>query len=89
MIEEVIKLFVCCDCGRIFEQPMNYRERHGLDTLPYEEFSGSPCCAGAYTEAHRCDCCSEWITGSYVKTNDGERFCENCIISYELGEEEG
>ena len=89
MIGEVIKLFVCLECGKIFDEPEDYVEKHGLDTPPYEEFSGSPCCAGAYTEAHRCDCCDEWITGEYIKTSTGERFCDNCIRYYELGEEEG
>ena len=89
MIREVIKLFICLECGGIFKRPMNYREEHGLDTPPYEESSGSPCCVGAYAEAHKCDCCDEWITSEYIKTSTGERFCDNCIISYELGEEEG
>lgn len=83
----MIKLFVCLECGKIFEQPVDYVEKHGLDTPPYEEFSGSPCCAGAYTEAHKCDCCGEWIVSSYVKINDGERYCEDCFSIKELDDE--
>lgn len=87
MIGEVIKLFVCLECGGIFDEPKDYVEKHGLDTPPYEEFSGSPCCAGAYTEAHRCDCCDEWITGRYVKLENGDRFCENCFSIKEIDDE--
>ena len=87
MIRKVIKLFVCLECGKIFDEPKNYVEKHGLDTPPYEEFSGSPCCAGAYTEAHRCDCCGEWITDRYVKLKSEERFCEDCFSIKELEDE--
>lgn len=91
MIRRRIKLFVCLECGKIFSIPTKYKEDRGecFGVPAFEEFSGSPCCAGAYTEAHRCDCCGEWITGEYIKTSTGERFCDNCIRSYELGEEEG
>ena len=80
-------MFVCLECGETFDEPTHWEEKHGLNYGPYEQWSGSPCCKCAYSKAFECDCCGEWITGNYVKTDDGKRFCDNCIISYELGEE--
>ena len=82
-----IELFVCIDCGKKFEEPKYWEETHGLDYGPYEQWSGCPYCYGAYAETYECNCCGEWITGDYIKTNNNERFCENCIIHYEIGEE--
>ena len=80
-------MFVCLDCGRVFEDPIHWEETHGLDTPPYEHFTGCPYCGGAYTEAHRCDCCEEWIVDDYYKTDDGQRYCEDCIRKIRLGDE--
>jgi hypothetical protein len=80
-------MFVCLDCGHTFSEAKHYIEQHGLDTPPYEEYDGCPYCGGAYTETHRCECCDEWIDGSYIKLDSGERICENCYIAYDLGEE--
>lgn len=46
------------------------------------------CMSGTYAEAHECDCCGEWITGDYIKTKDGKRYCENCYTTMELGDED-
>lgn len=82
------KMFICCDCGSSFHEPVQWEERHGLDTPPYEQLSGSPCCHGAYVKAFRCSCCDEWITTEdYIKTNDGERYCEDCFQHMKLGDE--
>ena len=83
----VIKLFVCLECGSIFEEPAYWEEEHGLDTPPYESMSGCPSCYGSYVEAYKCDECGDWIDGKYIKTDSGDRICENCYIVYELGEE--
>lgn len=80
-------MFVCLDCGHIFEYPYCWEERHGLEYGPFEKFSGCPRCGEPYTEAHKCECCNEWIAGEYVKLNSGERICNGCYITYELGEE--
>lgn len=84
----VIKLFVCLDCGEIFEEPMHWEERHGFDYPPYEHWSGCPFCKGDYVKTHKCDCCEEWITDDYVKIKTGERFCSNCFTKIELGEKD-
>lgn len=80
-------MWVCLDCLETFESPKHYTETHGLDCGPYEQWSGCPYCAGAFVEAHKCDCCGEWITEHYIKTDDGHRFCDNCYNRYDLGEE--
>lgn len=40
----------CEDCGREFDDPAKWVERHGLDTPPYEQFYGCPYCYGNYEE---------------------------------------
>lgn len=80
-------MFVCLECGSLFSEPKHWSETHGLDTPPYEECSGSPCCSGAYIEAYTCSYCGDYITTeNYVKI-DCDRYCENCYNIYELGDE--
>jgi DNA-directed RNA polymerase subunit RPC12/RpoP len=81
-------MYVCLDCGKIFESPKNYVESHGLDGPPYERWQGCPSCSGAYAEAHECGECGHWITGEYIKTSSGQRICENCYNTMELGDED-
>lgn len=73
-------MYVCLDCGCLFDDPEAYTESHGLDSLPYETYSGCPKCAGAYVETVECDCCGEWITGEYVELDNGTVACYNCYI---------
>ena len=81
-------LFVCIECGRTFEHPTYWEEKHNLDTPPYERFTGCPYCKGAYVEAHTCECCDNWIiTERYIKTADGKRYCENCFCVLDLEDE--
>lgn len=84
---EGIKIFICLECGHIFDEPKICTEKHGLDSPPYETYSACPYCEGTFTKAHECDSCGEWIVGSYIKLNSGERICEDCHTTYELGEE--
>ena len=81
-------MFVCIECGYVFQDAECWKERHGFDYGPYENFSGCPECGGSYVEAHKCDCCDKWITGSYIKTEDGKRYCENCYVVMDLEDEE-
>lgn len=81
------EMFICKECGNVFEEPIRWEERHGLDTPPFEQHIGCPYCQGAYVEAYRCDCCDYWIDGTYIKTSDGKRFCEECCVKMELGDE--
>ena len=79
-------MFICLECGTLFEDPVEWEERHGLDYGPYEHWTGCPFCHGGYTEAHRCDECDEWIVDDYIKVGD-KRYCSECCLSMELGEE--
>ena len=81
-------MFVCYDCEKTFYEPKIWINTHGLDTPPYERYSGCPYCGGAFTEAYKCDCCDELIVGPYIKLKNEERICENCYIAYELGGED-
>lgn len=80
-------MWVCTNCGHIFEEPHRWEERHGFDYGPFEKFSGCPKCSEPYVEAHQCAECEEWIRGGYIKTSSGQRICENCYNAYEVGEE--
>ena len=71
-------MYLCLDCGQLFEKPEKYTEYHGLDHPPYEVLSGCPACGGAYVETFQCDACLEYITDDYVHTADGRIYCENC-----------
>ena len=80
-------MLICVECETVFEREHAKRvvERHGLDTPPYEEFLSCPHCGGINLhQARRCDVCSEWITGGYVKTLDGERICDACYTSHDI-----
>lgn len=70
-------MFLCLDCGKLFEEPRYYVETHGLDTPPYESWKGCPDCAGAYVETFECLQCGKWITGDYIEV-DGALICEEC-----------
>jgi hypothetical protein len=81
-------MYVCCECGHVFEEPEHWEETHGLDYGPYEHMSGCPHCGGGYAEAHKCNCCDDWIDDTYIKTDDGNRYCFNCYRVMELGDED-
>lgn len=78
-------MLICVECGSLFEHARQVYERHGLDTPPYEELHVCPACGGTNLhQAHRCDVCGEWITGSYIKTLDGNRICEDCYTNRDV-----
>jgi hypothetical protein len=84
------KMYVCVECGEVFSDPIRWKEDRGecFGSPSYEEYLGSPCCYSNYTEAHRCHCCDEFITGGYIKTDDDLRYCENCYRNMEIGDED-
>ena len=83
----MIVLFVCLECNELFSEPAYWEETHGLSSPPYEQWSGCPYCKGDYIEAHQCDCCDDWITDTYIKTDDDKRYCPHCYTKVELGNE--
>ena len=70
-------MYMCADCGFVFEEPKHYTETHGLDTPPYEEWSGCPLCSGAYSKTLQCDECGRFFTGNYL-VYDYMVICEDC-----------
>ena len=80
-------MYICIECGYIFEEPYCWEETHGFEYGPYEKFSGCPKCCGAYAETFPCDICNNWIETDYVETDDGQRYCEDCFRIVKLGTE--
>lgn len=82
-------MYVCLDCYATFEEPARWKESRGewFGFPAYEKMRGCPYCGGSYVATHKCDCCDEWIMGSYVKLESGERICEDCYQVVELGDE--
>ena len=76
-LEAKIMMYRCCECGNLFEEGEQavWEERHGLDTPPYEKFSGCPICKGDYEEVHQCKECGEWYTEDELY----EGLCEKCL----------
>lgn len=70
-------MFKCCECGHLFEEGEQavWEERHGLDTPPYEKWSGCPLCKSDYEEVHQCKECGNWHTEDELY--DG--WCEKCL----------
>ncbi len=77
-------MFRCESCGHLFEEGEQavWEETHGLDSPPYETWSGCPVCKGDYEEVHQCRDCGDWHSDDELY--DG--LCENCLretINYE------
>ena len=70
-------MFRCCECGNLFEEgeQATLEERHGLDSPPYEKWSGCPVCKGGYEEVYQCEECGDWHTEDELY--DG--WCEKCL----------
>ena len=70
-------MYKCESCGHLFEEGEQavWEERHGLDTPPYEQWSGCPLCRGGYEEVHQCKECGGWHTDDELY--DG--WCEKCL----------
>ena len=43
-------MYICCNCGEIFDTPHVYYEPHGFTDGRYERQSCCPCCGGDYEE---------------------------------------
>ena len=76
-------MYKCYDCGHIFEEPTEWEETHGLDTPPYEHWTGCHRCYGSYEEVEECEGCG----GLYLHDELTDGLCEKC--TEELMNEEG
>lgn len=83
--------FICLDCGYIFDEDevAVWHEGRGeyWGTPCSETVSGCPRCQGDYVETYQCAVCGEWITDTYIKLNTGDRICDQCYVTYKIGEE--
>ena len=70
-------MYKCTECGNLFEEGEQavWEETHGLDSPPYEKWSGCPVCRGDYEEVHQCKKCGDWH--SEDELYDG--WCESCL----------
>jgi hypothetical protein len=85
-------MFICLECEHVFDENevVYWEEDRGefWGVSCSEPMSGCPHCGGGYVKTYECDCCHNWISGSYIKTDDGKRYCENCYVVMDLEEEE-
>ena len=72
--------YKCLSCGHIFEEgeQARWEEAHGLDTPPYEQWSGCPLCKGAYEETERCAICG----GEFLRSELAGCVCDECLYEY-------
>ena len=70
-------MYRCCECGNLFEEGEQavWEETHGLDSPPYERWSGCPVCKGDYEAVFQCEECGDWHTDDELY--DG--WCEKCL----------
>lgn len=70
-------MYRCESCGHLFEEGEQavWEERHGLDTPPYEQWSGCPICKGGYEKVYQCKKCGDWHTEEELY----EGWCEKCL----------
>lgn len=71
-------MYICLECNKIFNAPKKYLEDYGIDIPIYKTVHGCPKCGGNYAETMECDFCGDWISGEYIKLNDGTVVCDNC-----------
>ena len=80
-------MYLCIECGALFDEPRRTIETHGLDGPPYEVWNVCPECGGAYVETVRCHMCADWITSDYVELNNGSIFCSDCYVVKNITED--
>ena len=72
-------MYKCRECGNLFEEgeQATWEETHGLDSPPYEKFSGCPVCKGDYEKVHQCKKCGDWHSEDELYEYEG--WCEKCL----------
>ena len=83
-------MYICLECGEVFEEPKRYTENcgYGASNDPYDyHYSGCPVCGGNYDEAIECDMCGEWCSrekAEYINVDGDEMLCcEKCCEEYD------
>ena len=73
-------MYICKDCGEIFEEPVVVKDDPSPDgvglTSGYYVFESCPHCdSDNIEEAVQCVCCDEWMDG----TDGSDILCDNCL----------
>lgn len=76
-------MYICRDCGRVFDNPAFFFENHGFDYGPAEKWDCCPFCGSvSFDEAVYCDGCHEAVSEEEavtIRANDRTyHFCEAC-----------
>lgn len=72
-------MYICLDCGNVFDEPKILKESHGFHDGYYESLYYCPECLGDYEEACICDKCGEIIPES--ESENG--LCPLCSNEFE------
>lgn len=77
---EETKVYICKNCGEIFEEPKIVKESRGefWGHPAFEDCYYSPCCGCDYDEAIECNICGEW----YSEDDLCMGVCSKCIDDY-------
>lgn len=67
-------MYICGDCGKLFEEPKEWSQNHGEPHLT-ERWCGCPDCGGGYEEAVYCPECEEHFDAD--DTTHG--YCKKCF----------
>lgn len=65
-------MYICDNCGNVFENPRTWREERSGDGWAYETMTSSPCCDDSYSEAVPCQCCGMNLIP------DTQDYCKEC-----------
>ena len=77
-------MYLCLQCGGLFEIPYKYKEKHGFNNPPYEEVNCCPYCKADYIQTFKCEECGEWISSNtYYKINNN-KYCDECCVKCNL-----
>lgn len=76
--------YKCLECGNVFERGEEaiWEETHGLESPPYEERKGCPCCFGDYEPTIQCSICGGEFIEDETYGEKGIRVCDNCIEDF-------
>lgn len=86
-------MFYCTDCGTVVgekDELFEYKERGEFWGSEYITISKvcPKCKSFAIIElTKRCNCCGEYILGTYITTMDDKSYCENCYTEGNIDEE--
>lgn len=86
----MINIYICKDCGKIFEEPKQYTEKLNSDKYPYHSWMGCPndkCTGGNYEITLQCEVCKKYAKEEYITTEDGHVYCSKCYKRHVIGQE--